>query len=135
MAKDVAHIPLFPDIDKLLQSLSQNRQMIAVVSSNSLENIQAVLGPELAGLVRYYECGTSLFGKSKKLKNILKRSTVWPERVIYIGDESRDISAAREAGIQSGAVCWGYAESELLKAHAPAELFTDVDEMIRQLNL
>jgi hypothetical protein len=38
--------------------------------------------------------------------------------VICIGDETRDIEAARATGLASGAVTWGYAKPAILAEHA-----------------
>ena len=50
--------------------------------------------------------------------------------MIYIGDETRDIQAAKKAGIRSAAVTWGYNSRKALEAqspdyliHSPQELF------------
>jgi phosphoglycolate phosphatase len=50
---------------------------------------------------------------------VLKRAGVLPASAIAIGDEVRDIEAARAAGIACGAVTWGYAASEALSALQP----------------
>ena len=39
------------------------------------------------------------------------------EDVVYVGDETRDIVAARKLGIRVAAVTWGYNSSEALEAH------------------
>ena len=52
---------------------------------------------------------------------------------ISIGDEVRDIEAARAAGIASGAVTWGYAAAEALRAHDPEMMFETMDEIVPRL--
>lgn len=133
MAKDVAQIPLFPGVDVLLRELSESQFSVAIVSSNSKENIQAMLGSELASLIQYYECGASMFGKRQKLRKIFKLSGISLHEAIFIGDESRDIEAAHGENIASGAVGWGYNTIESLKTHAPKEVFSTIDEMTRAL--
>ena len=48
---------------------------------------------------------------------------------IYIGDETRDCEAAREAGIAFGAVAWGYATVETLAEMQPEMVFRTVEEI------
>jgi phosphoglycolate phosphatase len=60
------------------------------------------------------------------LKSVLKQGGVWPGEAIFIGDEIRDIEAARAEGIPFGAVAWGYTHVEALEACALAEVFADV---------
>lgn len=66
--------------------------------------MRRVLGPDTAALFDDYECGTDLFGKAAKIERLLKRHDTAPERFLLVGDEMRDIDAARKAG--SGSVPW-----------------------------
>lgn len=128
-ARSTDTIRLFSGVDELLRELSDQGVELAIVSSNAEENIRAVLGPERAALIRYYECGTSLFGKAARFRRVLQRSGVRPGEALCIGDEIRDLEAARAVGIPSGAVSWGYATPEALKAHAPAKVFERVGDI------
>lgn len=129
----LADIPLFPGVDRLLQRLSARGTIAAMVSSDSEENVRRALGPANARLIAHYACGASLFGKAAKFRRVLKASGVAAENAICIGDELRDIEAARKAGLAFGAVCWGYASPAALAARHPEELFATMDEMIARL--
>ena len=48
-----------------------------------------------------------------------------------IGDEVRDGEAARQAGIDFGAVSWGYARPEALQQLSPALVFDSVADISR----
>jgi phosphoglycolate phosphatase len=135
MAEDIRQIHPFEGIGAMLRGLSDSGVTLAVVTSNSCDNVRQVLGAERAALISYYECGTSLFGKRGKLRSVLKKSGVRPGEAIFIGDEIRDIEAARAEGIPFGAVAWGYTHVEALEAHAPAEVFADVGEVIDKVAL
>jgi phosphoglycolate phosphatase len=133
MAQDIQRIPLFNGITGLLRHLSKQGVMLAVVSSNSSENVRQVLGPENTALFKYYQCGVSMFGKSTKLKKILGQSGVRPDETLYIGDEIRDREAARQAKIAFGAVAWGYTNVESLRAHSPDMVFASIDEIAEKV--
>jgi phosphoglycolate phosphatase len=133
MAEDIRHMHLFDGIGAMLQGLSDRRVALAIVTSNAYDNVRHVLGAEHAALIPYYECGTSLFGKRGKLRNILKKSGVRPSEALFIGDEIRDIEAARREGIPFGAVAWGYTHVEALEAYAPAEVFADIGEVVEKI--
>ena len=122
-----AQIALFPGIGDLLETLAAAGVIIGIVSSNGEETVRTVLGPRLAGLVQHYECGVGLFGKAPKLKKLAQRAGVTP--VACIGDETRDIEAARRAGLVAVAVSWGLARVEALEACAPDALVDTVDEL------
>ena len=49
--------------------------------------------------------------------------------MISIGDEVRDIEAARAVGIACGAVSWGYAAPAALQALAPDHMFAQMEEI------
>jgi phosphoglycolate phosphatase len=133
MTKGAGQIPLFAGIEQLLQRLAAQGTRLAVVTSNSTQNVQRVLGNDTAALIDYYECGVWLFGKRDKFWKILRKSGVSQAEVICIGDETRDIEAARSANLTCGAVTWGYARMDLLKAHGPDVIFTSVDELAQAL--
>lgn len=135
MTHDIQKIALFQGIEGLLRRLASVGVTLAVVSSNSYENIRHVLGEEMAALIVYYECGVSMFGKEAKLRKILKRSGVSPTEAIYIGDEIRDSEAARKVGLAFGGASWGYTTEESLRAHAPEDVFACIDDIGARLAL
>ena len=55
------------------------------------------------------------------------------QHAILIGDEARDIAAARAAGIASAAVAWGYAEPDFLRSLAPTLFFERMDDIAPKL--
>ena len=135
MSKDIHQISLFGGVDRLLRCLREQGIQLALVSSNTLENVRNVLGPDLFDCFQYFECGVTVFGKSRKFKKILRKSGMRPAESICIGDEIRDVQAARKAQIPFGAVTWGYTRGDALRALEPHELFTSVDEMAEKVAL
>lgn len=104
-----------------------------MVSSDSEENVRRALGPDNARLISHFACGASIFGKAPKFRRALKLAGVAAADAICIGDEIRDIEAARKAGIAFGAVTWGYATAQALQAQAPEMIFSSMNDMIVQL--
>lgn len=131
VARDAHKIALFEGSRSMLSSLAEHGVAIAVVTSNTEGNVRRILGAETSKLVSSYACGASLFGKAAKFRAVVKAMKADPGRTIAIGDESRDIDAARKAGIAAGAVSWGYATAGLLRAQQPDHLFDTMDQ-IRQ---
>jgi phosphoglycolate phosphatase len=128
-ARELDQTRLFAGVDRMLRQLSDAHVALALVSSNSEANVRAILGVENAGLIRYYACGTSLFGKASGFRKVLRRSGTQARDAIYIGDEIRDFEAAQKEGIAFGAVTWGYTAPEALIARAPAMVFRSVEEI------
>ena len=131
VAREAHKIKLFDGIDALLSSLAECGVTIAIVTSNSEANVRRILGQRNAKRIDHYACGASLFGKAAKFRSVIKSIRASPERTIAIGDEVRDLAAARKAGLAAGAVGWGYATIDLLRAQQPDYLFLSMDE-IRQ---
>jgi phosphoglycolate phosphatase len=133
MAADAEAILLFPGAKALLRRLACQGVVLGVVSSNSAQNVRRILGAEAAALVEHYECGAGLFGKAAKFRKLVRRARVQPAQTLCIGDETRDIEAARAAGLASGAVVWGYARREVLAERAPTWLFESPDDVAERL--
>jgi phosphoglycolate phosphatase len=133
MAKHGGKLSLFPGIGDVLHRLAAVGIQLAIVSSNSRENVEQVLGGDNARLVAHFVCGASMFGKAAKLRQALRRCSVQPAEAIYMGDEIRDAEAAVKAGIAFGAVTWGLHGAEILRAQNPAEIFTTVREIADKL--
>jgi phosphoglycolate phosphatase len=131
-AQHIQDIPLFDGAEAMLRTLSQAGFRLALVSSDSEANARQQLG-ELAALFSHFDCGASIFGKARKFRRVVKRAGLAPDAVIAIGDEVRDIEAARSVGIACGAVRWGFASSEALRARAPDLMFERMEDIAREL--
>ena len=131
MSRDIDQIRLFDGISGLVNQLAEQGVRLAVVSSNSEENIRRVLGPENASLITYYGCGTSLFGKQHKFRKAIAKSGVTSGEVLCVGDEIRDIEAAKEAAVAFGAVTWGYTRADALESYPGIDLFYTPDDIVR----
>jgi phosphoglycolate phosphatase len=120
--------PLFPGIDAMLERLVASGVTLALVTSDSEQNARRALGAS-ARHVAFFDCGASLFGKAAKFRRVVKRAGFTPSQAISIGDEVRDIEAARAAGIACGAVMWGYAAPDALRALAPDLVFERLEDV------
>ncbi len=129
-ARDIHQIKPFTGVGEMLAALKARGAMIAIVTSNSEENVRTILGTENAAHVDFYDCGASLFGKARKLRNVIAKARITPARAICVGDETRDIEAAKEIGAASGAVTWGYATNDILVAHAPTLVLRTMQEVV-----
>jgi phosphoglycolate phosphatase len=128
-SRDRHAIGIFPGVGTLLRQLSGHGVVLAIVSSNAEENVRQILGPELTPLIHHYACGASLFGKAASFRKVLRRCDVAPAETLCVGDELRDLEAAREAGIPFAAVTWGYTTADALRAHTPDAVFERVDQI------
>ncbi|MBX9858004.1 MAG: HAD hydrolase-like protein [Sphingomonas sp.] len=123
LAGETHKIALFDGVEPMLEALQAAGVRLALVTSNAEDNARAILGPENVARFEQIECGASLFGKAPRYRRVLRRAKLGAADVLSIGDETRDITAARKVGIDAGAVMWGYARRDALTALAPAATF------------
>jgi phosphoglycolate phosphatase len=124
--------PLFDGTAALLAELQRLGIQTAIVSSDSEESVRRVLGTT-GSLVSHFDCGAAIFGKHRKFRRVARHFDMSPAKTICIGDETRDIEAARVAGMDSGAVGWGYAFPAALHAAKPTHFFGSMAEIAQRL--
>jgi phosphoglycolate phosphatase len=133
VAQNIQQIRLFEGVDDMLSRLAASEVRIGLVSSNSEANVRAILGADNEAKIHDFGCGASIFGKAHKFRRIIRRSGVPAKATLCIGDETRDIEAAREVDAACAAVTWGYATEEVLAALSPTMIFRTVDEIASRL--
>jgi phosphoglycolate phosphatase len=132
-ARHLGETRLFDGVPAMLRTLAAHSLTLALASSNSEANVRAILAPDNAALFSTFACGGSLFGKPAHFRAILRRTGFVAADAICIGDEIRDLEAARKAGIAFGAVAWGFTRPDALAAQGPAEMFVSVAEIAPRL--
>ncbi len=125
-----AEIDLVPGVPQMLATLTQKGIKLAIVSSNAEANVRKTLGP-LAEHISQFSCGASMFGKARKLRAVARASKAPFDQVLCIGDETRDIEAARRVGLPCAASTWGYATEAAMKAAQPDHILHSVDDILR----
>ena len=128
-AENIDQITLYDGITQMLREIDDAGIEIAMVSSNGEEAVRAVLGLENSDRVSQFACGAAIFGKSQVFKKVIRKAKTRAERTLCIGDEVRDIEAARETGAGCAAVTWGFATSQILEASKPDYIFDEVAQI------
>jgi phosphoglycolate phosphatase len=130
-AEGAENLPLQPGIADMLATLHANGIRLGILSSNREDNIRACL--KTHGVEHYFEFilgYPKLFGKARALRRILKAEKIPREEVIYIGDELRDIEAARKARIACAAVSWGWHVPEMLEEAMPVAMLRSPTDLV-----
>lgn len=81
----------------------------------------------------YIYTSSNIFGKSRVLRRILKENRLDIRKMIYVGDEMRDIEAARQLDMDIIAVSWGANNKKALAALRPTYLVEKPNELIKLL--
>ena len=127
---EIPNIQLFSGIKEVLLELKKLGFQLGIITSNSRENVLASLEKNgLQGTFTFIYSG-STFGKHKVINRWLKREHINAEEVVYVGDEIRDIDAAKKTGIKVIAVSWGFNSHSALAAQNPDFLIEHPQELI-----
>lgn len=113
----------FAEVVELLTTIKRSGAKCCLLSSNSIDNVTLFLERHGIDVFDRLVCGASLFGKAARLRKLLKLAGLSRETTAYVGDEVRDIEAAKAVGMQSIAVSWGYAARPALVLAKPDRLF------------
>jgi phosphoglycolate phosphatase len=119
LLKDIHNIQLIEGIKDLLLQLKVLNRTIGIMSSNSEKNVKKFLDRHQCNIFDFIMTSPKIWGKNHSLRFLMKTHRCSPEEIIYIGDETRDIEAAKKVGIKVVAVTWGYNSKKSLEAHQP----------------
>jgi len=124
-------MPLFPGVPDMLRRLRDGGARLAILTSNSVDNVRRALDTESTDAIERIDGGVHMLGKHRRIASMLKQAKTDASQAIYVGDQVSDGEAARRAGVAFGAVAWGYAHLDALRAAGADELFESVNELRR----
>lgn len=132
LQREVWQLEPIPGIADALLALKCQGNHLGIVTSNSCENVTAFLTfHKMVELFDFVDSGLTLFGKGKVIRRVVNRHRLDPATVIYVGDETRDIEAARNVQVLVIAVSWGFNSDRALAAHHPNFLVHKPDELVK----
>ncbi|HLX81909.1 MAG TPA: HAD-IA family hydrolase [Burkholderiales bacterium] len=126
---------LFPGMDELLAGIEARGLRWGIVtnkSTNLTRLLVAALG--LGSRAACVVCGDTtphLKPNPASLLHAAKELALAPRECVYLGDDLRDVQAARAAGMRSVAVGWGYGSS--LRDWQADAIIASPQELIAQL--
>ncbi|WP_310424752.1 HAD-IA family hydrolase [Chamaesiphon sp. VAR_48_metabat_135_sub] len=130
---EVRNVKLFPGVVELLNTLKLQGYRLGIVSSNAEANIRSLLKQHQIEHLFDFVNTASTFGKGKAIGRLIKQYQCSKSDVIYIGDEIRDIQAARSIAIRIVAVGWGFNAPTALMDKQPDLLITKPLALINAL--
>jgi len=127
----------FEGVPEAVQKIKSKGYRLAIITSNSRSNVNLFMKNN--GMDQEFDfvySGKSIFGKDKVFKRMFRKKNISPARVIYIGDETRDIEACKKVGIPIISVTWGMNNKEILStlhpdqmAHSPQEIIGSIEKI------
>lgn len=113
-------VPAFAGVADTVKQLHKSGHKLHIMSTNSTQNIRKFIKTQqLDDIFDSVNGNVGIFGKTGALRLVLKRYKIAKDECYCIGDEVRDIEAARRVGLKSAAVTWGYNSEKILKEHEP----------------
>lgn len=134
MAKHLDEVPLFAGMTQAIKALHKKGHPLYIMSSNSTQNVEYYLASH--NLRKYFvkvQGGVGLLDKAGALRKVMRQNNLEPSQCAYVGDEARDIDAAKKAGVYMISVGWGYNDPSLLAAQHPNSLISHPRELITVL--
>jgi phosphoglycolate phosphatase len=137
MHQAIKNLKSFEGIPELIRKLHNEGHELFVLSTNSVRNVHNFLHHQK--LHKYFlqiYGGVGVFGKAAALRQLLNDQNIDVKNAVYVGDELRDVEAAKSIGLRAVAVSWGFANRQHLKdakptglADTPAELMSILEEI------
>ncbi|MBK1710468.1 HAD family hydrolase [Marichromatium gracile] len=125
--------PPVPGWTETLEALAARGLRLGVLSSNASESLAAYLARYPLPHLDFVVGGAALFGKSRALRRLAARERLRPARMLYVGDELRDLEAARAAGTGFVAVGWGYTDPTRLHAAGAGAPLSSPHELLERI--
>lgn len=124
-------VRLFGGMKEALARLHAAALPLGVLTSNSRVNVEECLARN--GVLPWFDfvhSSTHVFGKDRALRRVLRGRRLSADQVVYVGDQDRDVEAARHCGIAVVAVSWGYQSTDHLTAQNPDLIAATPNELV-----
>ena len=126
----ISQLPMVTGMAEVLPELRKKSDHFGILTSNSVENVELFLKHHgLQDVFSFVSSTSKLTGKAKYLRSICRTFSIEADDIIYIGDEIRDVKAAKKAGVPVAAVGWGFNSPEALVGANPNFLFHEPKEL------
>ncbi|MDT3766171.1 HAD-IA family hydrolase [Priestia filamentosa] len=132
--KSVPFLKVNMEMKEVLKDLKNKGIKLVLISANSKENIEKFL--KLNDMEYFDEIIRSnrFFGRNLTVNRFMKSHHLHNEETILIGDEHRDIVAAKKSHIKVISVTWGYDLKDLLVSGKPDFLVEDPKEILEVIH-
>jgi phosphoglycolate phosphatase len=129
LKKEINNIKPIQGMKDVVEEMKRLKIQTGIITSNSVRNVNAFLKQCNFPDFNFVFSSLRIWQKSAVLKKVIAHQKLDPSKVFYIGDETRDIEAAKIAGIKSIAVTWGYNSKAILDNSNPDFLCESTDAL------
>lgn len=131
----MSNLQLVEGMKEILLEIEEHNYRLGIVTSNSRHNVEDFLRLQKLNHLFEFIYGGLLSGKTSRLKKLVKLNQFNPQQLIYVGDETSDIKAAKGAGVTNIAVSWGFNTQDVLAKEAPDVLIDRPDQLLAAIEL
>jgi len=131
--KNINEIKPVAGIERALAGLVQDGHRIGIVTTGLKKNVEVFLKSNGFKNFEFVYAGKRFFSKGKILKRLLKKHRLSASEVVYVGDQTSDIEAAKQAGIKIIAVGWGFNSEAVLLHNNPDAFVKSPGELANSL--
>ena len=132
---EISNFPFILGMRETILALWDQNYVLGVVTSNAAGNVRAFLNHQGVGhLFEFVSSCPYYRGKQRVLRSVARRHHLDLGKMIYVGDETRDIDAAKRIPVKSVAVTWGFNSSRALRKHNPDHLINHPRELLSIVN-
>jgi phosphoglycolate phosphatase-like HAD superfamily hydrolase len=117
-------------VPEILHELKARKIPMAMLTSNAEINVLPFLNKYDINVFDWSEFDVGLFNKANRIKRQMRKRHLHDYHCIYIGDETRDIAAARHNHIPIISVCWGLHPQCKLQSYSPDYLIQSPKELL-----
>jgi HAD superfamily hydrolase (TIGR01662 family) len=129
--KQIQFLKPIKGVRDAILKLKKDGYEIGILTSNSEENVKKFLKKNKLDFFGFIYSGSSIFGKHRVIKTLMKKRSLREEEVVYVGDETRDIEAAKKAKVKVISVTWGFNSKKILEKQKPDFLISRPSELIK----
>jgi phosphoglycolate phosphatase len=133
LRREIEDTPTFTDLPQVLKELKAKGIKLGIVTSNQKQIVEKFLKHHKICFFNFIYSTISVFHKEKMLIKSINKFRLNKEQTIYVGDETRDIKAARAAGVKIAAVTWGYNFESKLFEYKPDFFINRPKELLNLL--
>ena len=126
----------YPGIPELLNQLSREGVRLAVVSNKPDEAVRALTEryfPSVFPVAIGNRDGWATKPAPDSVYEAMRLLGARRESTVYVGDSDVDVDTARNAGLDSVIVTWGFRDENFLRAHGAQHLAHNADELYEML--
>lgn len=126
----------YPGIPELLNQLSHEGVRLAVVSNKPDEAVRALTERYFPGVFPVAignRDGWATKPAPDSVYEAMRLLGARRESTVYVGDSDVDVDTARNAGLDSVIVTWGFRDEDFLRAHGAQHLAHNADELYEML--